>query len=347
MSRYSLRFLQFGLMSALALLAGPVFALHANQSAELPLDRFGSVSFAIEGSILGVEGEAHEIVYMESGSDLKLSELIWDIESLVMAGGSLSVDYSEALGRIDNSFVRTLSHIVLGDRLNVGMWMNVTEGTGSMEDYDWLGRPTTSAWTDYSESGVDIDLAYSFDINTAWDLPQFGPFVISSLIGYKRNYWEWSDYGGTYIYSSDPSSPTGFRDQRGTFGADVGIDYDQTFHIPYGGIQVAAEWSRVRASVYLLYSPFVMAVDHDYHYSGNRSYREEFSGGDYFAAGLDLSVNLTKSLFISGAIDAQEIPTIRGDLYQSVAGGQEMSYPDSAGIKNSVIAASLSIGYRL
>lgn len=41
MSRYSLRFLQFGLMSALALLAGPVFALHANQSAELPLDRSG------------------------------------------------------------------------------------------------------------------------------------------------------------------------------------------------------------------------------------------------------------------------------------------------------------------
>ncbi len=325
---FTCRFL-VGLAAVLVLSAAPVWALHANEGAELPLAEANGVSLSIKGSVLAVGGEAHEYVYAGSAqrdvpSDYKVSELIWDISSLVMAGGTISAQFGESL------------------RVNAGFWVGLNEGSGSMEDYDWLDA-SIDDWTHFSESEVDIESAYSFDLNASLELFELGPFMVSGILGYKHDFWEWSDYGGTYIYST-----FGFRDDVGSFGGENGIDYEQTFDIPYVGVQLATEGSGVRASGYLLYSPLVVAEDRDHHILRDLYFREEFDGGDYIAAGVDISIDLNDTFFISGAVDVQIIPEFTGDLYQREGrDGEEGMSPDGAGIENSVAAISISAGMRL
>ncbi len=329
MSRSSKSWIQVVLVAALALSASSVLALHANEGAKLTLAEANGMSLSVKGSVMLLSGEAGEFVYGGTGqSDVpagyKLSELNWDIKSLVMAGGTVSAQFGQGL------------------RVNAGLWIGLNEGNGGMIDRDWLD-PTINDWTHFSESDVDIETAYSFDINASLELFELGPFQVSGLLGYKHDFWEWSDFGGTYIYST-----FGFRDDVGSFGGENGIDYEQTFDIPYLGVQLATECSHVRASGYFLYSPLVMAEDRDHHILRNLYFREEFEGGDFFAFGLDLSMDLTDSIFISGSIDAQVIPEFTGDMFvKEGPDGKEGTNPDGAGIENMVVAVGLSAGIRL
>jgi outer membrane protease len=317
-----------GVALVLTLSAHYALALHANEGADMPLAEANGVSLSIKGSFLAVGGEAREFVYAGSAqgdvpSDYKVSELIWDIDSLVMAGGTVSAQFGERF------------------RINAGAWFGLNEGDGGMEDYDWID-PSRSDWTHFSESDVDIEAAYSFDLNASLELFDLGPFVCSGILGYKHDFWEWSDYGGTYIYST-----SGFRDDTGSFGGENGIDYEQTFDIPYVGVQLAMTASSVRATAYLLYSPFVIAEDKDHHIFRDLYFREEFDGGDFIALGGDVSIDLTDTFFISGALDIQIIPEFTGDLYsrEGLDGVESMS-PDGAGIENTVAAFSASAGLR-
>jgi outer membrane protease len=329
MSCGSKSWLPAGLVAVLALSATPLWALHANEGAELPLSDVNGISLSVKGSVRSVAGEAHEFVYAGSAqrdvpADYKVSELIWDIKSLVMAGGTVSAQLGEDL------------------RVNAGFWMGLNDGNGGMEDYDWLD-PSISDWTHFSESDVDIESAYSFDINASLELFELGPFMVSGILGYKHDFWEWSDYGGTYIYST-----YGFRDDVGSFGGENGIDYEQTFDIAYFGVQLATQGSNVRASGYFLYSPFVIAEDWDHHILRDLYFREEFEGGNYFAVGGDVTFDLSETLFMSGSIDIQVIPEFTGDLYQREGrDGQWGMVPDGAGIENAVAAVSASVGIRL
>jgi len=317
-----------GLALVMTLSLNSALALHANEGAEMTLAEANGVSLSIKYSILAVGGEARELVYAGSAqrdlpANYKVSELIWDIDSLTMVGSTVSARFGERF------------------RVNAGVWFGLNKGSGGMEDYDWMD-PSRSEWTHFSESDVDIETAFSFDLNASLELFDLGPFVCSGILGYKHDFWEWSDYGGTYIYST-----SGFRDDIGSFGGENGIDYEQTFDIPYIGVQVATSGSSVRASAYFLYSPFVIAEDKDHHIFRNLYFREEFEGGDFIAVGGDVSIDLTDTFFISGAVDAQIIPEFTGDLFsQEGLDGVESMSPDGAGIENTVWALSASAGLR-
>ena len=317
-----------GLALVLTLTTHSALALHANEGADMPLAEANGVSLSIKGSFLAVGGEAREFVYAGSAqrdvsAGYKVSKLIWDIDSLAMAGGTVSARFGERF------------------RINVGAWFGLNEGDGGMKDYDWLD-PSRSEWTHFSESNADIEAAYSIDLNASLELFDVGPFQVSGLVGYKHDFWEWSAFGGTYIYSE-----YSLRDDVGTLPDDVGIEYQQTFDIPYCGIQLATTGSTVRATVYLLYSPFVFAEDKDFHHSGERYYREEFENGDFFAFGGDITFDITDTVFISGGADVQIIPEFTGDLYAKEGrDGVESMIPDGAGIENTVYAFSASAGLR-
>ncbi|NQU39807.1 MAG: omptin family outer membrane protease [Lentisphaerae bacterium] len=306
----------------------PAMALHAGEGAELTVAHANGISLSLKGSLLGVGGEAREFVYAGPGSgglpaDYKVSELIWEIKSLAMAGGTASLQVGQAL------------------RFNIGAWFGLNAGDGGMEDYDWL-EPSIDDWTHFSESEVDIEAAYSIDLNASLALFELGPFQISGIAGYKHDFWEWSDFGGTYIYSD-----SGFRSDVGSFGGANGIDYEQTFDIPYIGAQVATTGSELRASAYLLYSPFVTAEDKDHHIFRDLYFREEFEDGDFIAVGGDVSLDLTEALFVSCSVDVQVIPEFTGNLYskEGINGAESMS-KDGAGIQNIVSAFSASAGIR-
>lgn len=74
--------------------------------------------------------------------------------------------------------------------VNGGWWTALTEGSGEMEDYDWLdyGSPD---WTHYSLSEVDVTEGYIFDLNVAWDLWSQKDMTVRAQAGYKQTGWTW------------------------------------------------------------------------------------------------------------------------------------------------------------
>jgi outer membrane protease len=304
-------------------------ALHAHDSGELTVIDNNDVGFSIRASLMSVEGQSDEYVYNGHNSsavpsNYKVSELNWDISSLWMLGGEGSLQLGKYI------------------RFNAGMWFGITDGDGMMKDYDWM-RPNIPDWTHYSESDVDIETAYSLDMNASLQVIELGTCKLHAMLGYKLDYWEWSDYGGRYIHSSD----SGFRDRTGSFNNINGIDYNQTFEIFYAGLKATIDSEKLHASAYVKYSPFVYAEDEDHHILRDLYFTEEFENGDFYAAGAEATLDFTETLFATLAVDWQDIPEFTGDL--KVRAGQNGSVQtnnDGAGIGNTVTAISAALGIK-
>ncbi|MBU1693156.1 MAG: omptin family outer membrane protease [Verrucomicrobia bacterium] len=294
-------------------------ALHASQDPLLEPAAGGKVAaFSIRGSVGLLQGEAGEFVYEPALDNYKLSELQWDLSGLVMGGAVLS----SAHGKIG---------------LNAGFWTALNKGDGEMKDYDWLVPGMD--WTHFSRSETDIETGYSFDINAnylVWQRPQFG---LRALVGYKRDFWEWTDRGQEFIYTT-----VNFRDTIGSFGGQNVIDYEQTFDIPYLGVNADGKLGKLEWNAYALYSPIVGAEDKDYHILREIHFEESFKGGDFFGVGFAGTYRLNKQLFLTGALDYQDIPEFQGDMYIVESGETN---EDSAGISNSHMTFSLALGWLL
>ena len=236
MTRYACRVGLLVVVGITLLTGSSAMALHAGEGSELAIVDGTNFTLSARLMIGMLSGEAREIVY--EGSH-KLSELIWDLSGLVWGGATVS-------GQFGDRF-----------RVNAGFWTALTEGDGGMEDYDWLDT-WRDDWTHWSESEVDVINAWSADVNASYLVWTTRDLGVHAIVGYKHDFWEWSDFGGRYVYSSD----TGFRDIIGNFGGENGIDYEQTFDIPYLGIGLTSMGhERWRASGYLLFSPLVFGED--------------------------------------------------------------------------------------
>ncbi|HOW97893.1 MAG TPA: omptin family outer membrane protease [Kiritimatiellia bacterium] len=306
--------------SALLVLAGAQvsLALHASQDPLLEPSKEKPYAFSLRGSVGLLDGQADELVYEPEMDDYKLSELNWDLSGLAMGGAVLSA----AAGKLG---------------CNAGFWVALTQGDGEMKDYDWF-IPGMD-WTDYSRSEVDVESAYSLDINANYLIygrPEIG---IRGVLGFKHDYWEWSDSGQEFIYST-----FGFRDTIGSFEGQNVIDYQQTFDIPYVGLNLDGRAGPLGWNAYALYSPLVSAEDKDHHILRDLHFEEDFDGGDFFALGVSGSYRIGKQFFLSGAVDYQDIPEITGDML-IVEDGE--SYEDSAGIANNNLMVSLAFGWLL
>jgi outer membrane protease len=197
-------------------------------------------------------------------------------------------------------------------------------------------------WTHYSDGDVDIDEAYTVDVNGAVTFFRGNGVELFGLLGFKRLFWDWSEYGRTYIYSVD-----GFRDTRGNSGGVNGIDYEQVFEVPYAGIGARILFGESSGTAYVIYSPFVQAEDRDHHIHRDLKFKETFEGIDYLGAGGEVSYHFTDAVFMTFSLDAHAIPEARGDMEITRAGGDTEFLPDVAGIENTVISMSLAAGLRL
>ena len=299
--------------------APAALALHASQDPLLEPADGKPHAFSVRGSVGLLEGEAGELVYEPAiDYDYKLSELQWDLSGIVM-GGAVFSGVSGKWG------------------YNAGFWVPVTEGDGEMKDYDWLVPGLD--WTDYSRSDVDVESGYSFDLNANYLVFQRPGIGARVLVGYKRDYWEWTDQGQEFIYSEG-----GFRNYTGSFGGQNIIDYEQTFDIPYLGFNLDGKAGPLAWSAYALYSPIVSAEDRDHHILRELHFEGSFEDGDFYAVGVSGTYRLNKNMFLTGAVDFQEISEFRGDAY--IVETAE-SFEDGAGISNSHVMFSAALGWLL
>lgn len=286
----------------------------------------GELTFGVGVSVGTVAGTAYERVYVpEVYPGYKGSELVWDLEGIVLVGAQGTVAYGRRF------------------RANLGLWSAVNEGTGGMVDYDWFY--VGEDWSNRSEHpDTSLDEGIVLDVNLGVMAFQAGPFSLHGVLGYKSETWKWSARGGSYIYSDLEND--GFRDQRGSFpDGELGIVYEQKYSVPYAGFGMAAEWSRFRVESHVLYSPWVMAEDTDDHVIRETLFTGEFSGGTYVGIGASATWHLTSRLSLTGSLESEKISEIIGDVTIDAPEGT-FSERDGGSVEISTLMLSLAAAFR-
>ena len=314
-------------VAALALLgAAQAHAVPGASVLEFASNECVAVEFKAEAGLLN--GTAYERVYVYvPGYKHRLSELVWDLKDVVMLGGTASL-------RLFDIF-----------QLNIGGGFAANNGSGGMEDFDWMTM-RTSAWSDWSCSDVDVEHAYMLDLNASVRLFRYNGLVVRGLFGYKRDDWKWRDFAGTYIYSSNPDDPRGFRDVHGNFNRETGIIYRQTYDIPYVGAEAGWVFKNLTLDAYVKYSPLVQAEDQDDHLMRNMRFEGTFKNGDYVGLGINAAWSFDFGLSLMAAIDYQLIPEFFGEMDVYRADEHYTSAKDTASVELNALRLSLAAGYR-
>jgi len=297
--------------------------------------RAAGMPFAAELSLGLANGEAKEHVYDydgPGGARRQLSRLDWDIKNVVMGGGSLSVRPFSG----QNPFLERFT-------VNGGMWIALTEGSGEMDDYDWLDTGSAD-WTHYSLSDVDVTEGYRLDLNLAFDVWANPSFAVRAMAGYKQDGWSWEDSGDYLLYPEYGYIPQ-YLD-----GENM-INYEQEFRMPYLGATVDWTWEALTVSGYLTWSPIVEATDWDEHVARDLHYKDTFKDGDMLGLGIEARYDLTQmgfsGWFLTAALEYQKIDRIVGDMQMvDIVTGESGGYTDVAGIENETLMISVGGGLR-
>ena len=146
----------------------PSYALHASGGGEdILLTDNDTVRLAVQGSVGTLKGQAREVVF-DAGT--KLSELTWDLAGLSVGGASASLN-------VMNWF-----------SFNIGYWSVLNNGSGSVDDYDWLLE--SPAWSDWSHSKANVKTGTVFDLNISRDLLRFKNWALDARLGRKKDNWK-------------------------------------------------------------------------------------------------------------------------------------------------------------
>lgn len=281
----------------------------------------GQVSVAFSAGYL--QGDADEIVYdyeTPDGSRRKLSHLTWDLSDVIMGGGELGF-------RVNDRW-----------SLHAGAWLALSEGSGEMDNYDWLD-PSTPDWTDYSLSNVDITEGYIVDFNVAYAFYQREDGTARIMLGYKQNGWSWEDYGVYALYPEYDYVPL-------DLGGETGITYEQEFRMPYVGVSGEYRRDRFTVSGYAVWSPIVSAEDWDHHIERTIYFHGAFEGGDMLGLGLEARYALKENLYLTASLEQQTIDLIVGDVeLLDYSTGDYYAGEDEVGIENSYTVVSLGLSF--
>jgi outer membrane protease len=322
--------------AVLALLtATPSTAMHATGAADPWSFQIGDDGnfFSVGASVGLVEGTCSEKVFnYPAGKKFLLSDLKWDYRDVTLGGVMASAGVG---GRY---------------RANVGYWSAFRGGTGLMVDRDWVYDdaaaqavvPDDSNWTHESRHpDTSLDGGTMLDVNVSVLALRDAPFSLRGVLGFKRDTWNWSARGGTYIYS-DP----GFRDSAGTFAAgEQVIEYRQEYSIPYLGI--GGNWSTPRflMDAHLLASPAVWASTADYHDMRDLTFEGDFFGGVYLGLGLTATYAITPRWAVTLRGEYQSISHLTGDLTMTSQGTRTV-YADACGVGMDALMYSLGTSFR-
>ncbi|MBB6482489.1 omptin family outer membrane protease [Spirochaeta isovalerica] len=313
---------------------------------------FDSLEGAIlpEGNMFGITvepsfgflyGQSREIVFdtgdestqgMSSSNGYYLSELIWDITDVLYTGMSASLNFQNRV------------------YVNFGIWKAVTDGSGYMNDYDWVlqdkygaynilhdrdGKTDLSHW---SLSTVDIVNSVLIDANGSYDFLENPNWSLLSVMGYKYLFWDWTD-------SIIDSEYDGIEDviEVGTNG----IDYRLALHIPYIGLRGGY---RSRYGFFLKanigYSPFVFGMDHDHHILRGLHFYDRTYFGQYLSGTLEAGIQLSPLFSLKFLISGEYLFESKGITYAYYDSGTPAgTFPGGAGIQYQSLSLSLNAAF--
>lgn len=340
LSRIAVPLVRFVALLGAAAVAAPGWAQTSGMPPGSTQTQAGNVTFSLGASIGQVGGTAYERVYAPQYRDFKVSELKWDISNVAVAGVQGQVGFA---GGVASRF-----------RFNLGYWAAVSEGDGEMVDRDWLLRDTQSDddWTHESRHpDTTVDSGSVLDLNLDFKAFSRGSFSLSGIVGYRRDEWEWSSRGGSYVYSFDRNddgyySSDEFRAYQGNFPeGQLVIEYTQEYAMPYLGLGLEWAWRVFQLQGHLLYSPLVSAEDHDYHALRGITFDGDFSDGDWFGVDASAKWFFTPRWFASVTVAYEKFDEIIGSVTEISPEGRYV-YGDSGGTELETVMLLLGVGFR-
>lgn len=312
-------------LTALAVLAIP-YCLSAmpwtpsvDGQAELP----DTSTWQIQPTIGLAAVSATELVYDEDiRPGYKLSQLDWSDDAVFLIG--LGAEWRKK-------------------RLSArgGIWTSIFSTGGELTNTDWQFE-TTGDWTDRTVSDAEVSII-GIDFNIGWTLVHRPSWQLDLLGGYRYELHSWTDSDGAGIHTERT-----FRDTPVEFEG-VGIEYEQSMQIPYGGLQIAFRISPThRLSGYLIYSPIVSLDAEDVHYGdeeGDTIFTDRFSNASYIATGIALDWDYSQRLHLSFGIHYQRIPRVQGDGLIDDDEGIFLN-ENGAGAAHRLLMGSIALNYR-
>ncbi len=284
-------------------------------------------SYTIHGRVQAgfLTGTANEIVYYNSSSDVLLSKLIWKIDKQYMAGVGFSIQEEWVAVHVD-------------------FWNMVTEGDGTMDDYDWLlfGQEW-SHWSHHDDTSVTG--AYIFDINCEYIIVQeltSNNIVTGFLLGYKREYYEWQAKGGFYIYSDNS-----WRDLQGNITPELlCITYSQDLATPYLGFSLRSSFGELELNGQIIASSLVSIKAKDTHHLRSLNTIASLSNGEMYSFIINLSYSITDSFTLGVGYSQTKYSTVRGNsTYNWYGDGVTATYVNVEGADLETEMLSFELSY--
>ncbi len=291
------------------------------ESTEMTTERAG-VSFSARAGVGYLTGQAHEYVYWQDQGGHTASELVWDIDSMVMIGIGGTVKPLEWMS------------------INGDVWFNIGDGDGNMVDYDWMVPGMD--WTDRStHDDTDVSTGFMFDMSLELTAFKTSSVSFNGILGFRRDVFEWKAMGGSYIYSSN-----GFRDTVGNFpDGELGITYEQTFDVPYFGVGMVGDFDQFHFKAKFIASMFVSGEAIDHHHMRDLVTTDDFSGENMWAIDIAASYDITPSLGVEAAYFYESYDTMTGDSTWDFGPGNVSVLSDGAGADLEVSMFSLNLIY--
>lgn len=311
------------LMVGFCALPSTVLAMHAFSGSDSIAVKGCPVPMTFTASVEYIRGTSNEYVF-DSATGQKISQLDWDLEDIVMAGGVLTARVASRL------------------QLNLGVWTAVNQGNGHMVDLDW-DPPRSSDWSHWSLSPIILEKGYMIDFNAAIPLDVTRQITLSPLIGFKFDNWKWVDQGGEFIYSRSG----GWRNHTGSFPDQEGIRYEQRFFVPYLGMNLGIHHKQFFANAYVKGSFWAWSRAEDQHLNRSLRFKDTVKNQSYIGTGVEVGWHMTEQWFLLLGYDFQKFITTRGDSWgYDASDGSSWNDPNSAGIGHHSSALHFSLGFK-
>lgn len=275
-------------------------------------------------SLSKIETVAEELVYQDSSNPL-LSKLIWQMEDTTLLGIHSKLQFK------DNTYIK------------LDYSIKVSDNKALMDDYDWL-NDNINQWTDWSHhDNTKVNDVIRLNINLAIPVYIKNKYDLFLLLGYKKDYFKWTTFGGNYIYTYNT-----FRDSTGSFSDnDKGISYEQIFNTPYIGIKGSYKIKHFLFSSKLIASNIATAEGNDNHFSRNLYFEDRFNNIEMYEANINIELYLNKNSSIGFVYDKVEYKETKGSETVTKTNTGVISYypKGSVGISNKSTSTSLYYSY--
>jgi outer membrane protease len=285
-----------------------LFFLMAFIAAEISAQEYGHV-FSAGASVGLLSGQAEEIVFRNTNSKNKMSQLLWNMKPLVYLGFDLHYNWQKPRnkwGIFADGFFK----------------FGIRGETGIMEDRDWTDSSYADFLTHYSVHDNTTDGATLIDVNAGASFNIFDNLLFKVFLSYGYMNFSWAAGGGSILYPSANGGHGYLITNSDT------LTYKQVWNMLSVGISVHSAFSRYfDAGFSVKLSPAVWCTSDDNHILRNLIITAEADGGFLIEPNLLFSFTPNDYFKLSLSMAYRNISGLRGDSVYKENGQAQANIP--------------------